>query len=747
MLLKVETVEEIGRFKSLKHQAPHFGSLTAIFARNGLGKSTVCSVIRSAADQDARLISARKRLGADKEPSAHLQWHTHGAVTYSVGKWNSCPGPVHVFDGEFVRRNLHVGESVTRDNKRSLIPIVLGEGGVKLADKISQLDIEQRDLLSRISSIEKIIRRTCPVVTDIKAFAQKNVPDNIDQIIDSAKKSLELAKNAVAVKLKQVPTLLPTPDIDDIQALLAETIESLSERAGNVLDEHIKTHAMEPHGTRWIKFGVEHMQGNRCPFCTQDTANVDVVSLFKGYFSEEYSALLKKVDTACDFFKEVYGSHGENLDRFVAKTSLDLNFWSTVCDLSDLPTLPPEDLEAIRQSIIALEIQLDAKKASPLTSFVISDLAEVAGSFAKLQRYQDQISSCVEIISAARSNVADFDVKRAQELLDKNDALRLKNSPPLSTEIADWTACVARRSAIETEKKAAQDALRSYTNSTIGQKQKLINDLLESFGARFQISQTKTNFIGREANVHFCISIGEHHVDAGERQEDKPCFTTVLSAGDKSTLAFSFFLLQVRESTSFSDSTIILDDPFSSQDLDRQWETTSQIRALARDACQVIVLSHDPRFLALIEKNSRGQCSSFQINCTEEGRGSISSWNSADELKELYVRQAERIREYARCGQFLQNVTAESLVKDLRPFLEDYMRARFPGRFAPLIMLDEMTNQVEAVGINDPMYSKISDLRSLNEFSRDHMHGGAALPNPAALRAQCRKVASIIGAY
>lgn len=68
MLLKVETVEEIGRFKTLKHQAPHFGSLTAVFARNGLGKSTLCSIIRSAAEQDARLIAARKRLGATKEP-------------------------------------------------------------------------------------------------------------------------------------------------------------------------------------------------------------------------------------------------------------------------------------------------------------------------------------------------------------------------------------------------------------------------------------------------------------------------------------------------------------------------------------------------------------------------------------------------------------------------------------------------------------------------------------------------------
>lgn len=747
MLLKVETVEEIGRFKTLKHQAPHFGSLTAVFARNGLGKSTLCSIIRSAAEQDARLIAARKRLGATKEPSAHLQWHTHGAVTYSVGKWNSCPGPVHVFDAEFVRRNLHVGESVTRDNKRSLIPIVLGEEGVKLADKISQLDSEQRELATKISAVEKTIKRACPVVTDIKAFVQKSVPEDIDRIIDRARKSLELARNSVAVKLKQAPSPLPTPDIDGICALSAETIETLSAKAEAVLQDHITTHAMELQGTRWLKFGIEHMKEDKCPFCTQDTSKVDIVSLFRGYFSEEYSAFLKRIDLAYDLFAETYGSKGEKVADFIAKTSSDLTFWSNVCDLGEIPELSAQDLHAVQHSVQALEAHLAAKKANPLSVLTIENLTEIVDGFAKFNNYQSRLQSCIEIISAARSNIADFDVKRTQEVYDKNDALRLKTLPPLVTEVADWTAYTSRRAEIEIEKKAAQEALRTYTTATIAQKQNLLNALLESFGTRFQISQTKTNFIGREANVHFCISIGDHHVDVGERQEDKPCFTTVLSAGDKSTLAFSFFLLQVRESASFSNSTIILDDPFSSQDLDRQWETTSQIRALARDACQVIVLSHDPRFLALIEKNSRDQCCSFQLNCTDEGRGSISSWSSADELKDLYVRQAERIREYARCGHFLQGVTAESLIKDLRPFLEDYMRARFPGRFAPLVMLDEMARQVETAGSTDPMYGRVSDLRSINEYSRDNMHGGGSMPNPAALRSQCKKVTSIIGAY
>jgi hypothetical protein len=35
MPLKLDAIEEIGRFSSLKHKAPQFGQLALVFARNG----------------------------------------------------------------------------------------------------------------------------------------------------------------------------------------------------------------------------------------------------------------------------------------------------------------------------------------------------------------------------------------------------------------------------------------------------------------------------------------------------------------------------------------------------------------------------------------------------------------------------------------------------------------------------------------------------------------------------------------
>jgi hypothetical protein len=62
-------------------------------------------------------------------------------------------------------------------------------------------------------------------------------------------------------------------------------------------------------------------------------------------------------------------------------------------------------------------------------------------------------------------------------------------------------------------------------------------------------------------------------------------------------------------------------------------------------------------------------------------------------------------------------------------------------------MLDGMTNDIEAAGIADPMFANVADLRALNEYTRPNMHGGGQVPDPTALRAQCKRVTGIIGTY
>ncbi len=259
---------------------------------------------------------------------------------------------------------------------------------------------------------------------------------------------------------------------------------------------------------------------------------------------------------------------------------------------------------------------------------------------------------------------------------------------------------------------------------------------------------TKASFVGRDPNTDYAIAIGASKIKAGEKSDTEPSFKTVLSAGDKTSLAFGFFNSQVRADPKLAGAVVVFDDPFSSQDMHRRFETTSRIRSIVDLALQTIVFSHNPRFLWMIEKDADASITeTFQLLCTDSGDGSISRWSAADELKELYVRRCETIREYANHGKLLKDVTEVALIKDMRPFLEDYIRARYPGRFTDQKLLFKMAEAIKQAGNADPMFNSVADLISLNEYTRPNHHGGGQVPDPTELRAQCKKIVRIIDAY
>lgn len=319
---------------------------------------------------------------------------------------------------------------------------------------------------------------------------------------------------------------------------------------------------------------------------------------------------------------------------------------------------------------------------------------------------------------------------------------------PVKSAVADYIAAKTRLDGVQREKTAAQDTLKIYTSTTMAARQNAVNVLLSDFGASFRIVDTKTNFVGREPNTEFGIEIGAHKIKAGDKSDTEPSFKTVLSAGDKTTLALAFFIAQIEADPDINSSIVVFDDPFNSQDLDRQFQTTSHIRSICGKAGQTIVLSHDPRFLHLIERNADNDITrTFQLQCSDSGEGVLRGWFSADELKSLYVQQSEMIREYANHQNVLKEHTVNSIQQAIRPFMEDYLRLRFPGRFPVQAQIFEMANTIKEAGIGDPLAAFVDDLFALNEYTRPNMHGGGDSPLPGELRAHCRMVVSIIGSY
>ncbi|MCC0805958.1 AAA family ATPase [Methylobacterium sp. W2] len=748
MLKKFKAIEEIGRFSKLTQRAEPFTKLSLIFGRNGYGKSTLCAILRSASELNSSHITTRKRLSAVNDPRVETLWGSSTTFSYSIEKWNACPGTVHIFDQEYVARNLHVGDSVTRDNKRSLLPIVLGDQGVLLADEVLKLDKEQREVDDERKRLSRQIMLKCRGILEkeVSAFCKAEVPPDVEAKIDAAARRVELNKQATVVKQKKNIRLIAIGNIADTEKVLSESIDGIAENATQLITKHIETHQLGAKAHAWLEYGTTHAPEGHCPYCAQATSGVPLVAAYQVFFSDEVKALKTRVD---ELWNSADALLPEKLSELITNNNADFAYWVKICDIPTEPTIIPSDIASIGASMIRLKEIIEEKRRNILEPLKMGeDASSITCAIESIQCYNNDVLKCNSVIDEARTDTAQGDLSKLEVTHEKWLAMGMRSEEEVKVLIAAFIAAENRLADIKKEKITAQTALTSYTKKTMAARQIALNKLLSDFGANFRVVDAETTFIGREPNTEFAIEIGTHKVKAGEKSKIDPCFKTVLSTGDKTTLALAFFISQIEADPKLDTAVIVFDDPFSSQDLDRQFQTSSHIRSICENSCQTIVLSHDPRFLQLIEKNANNAITStYQLQCSDEGIGFIERWSSADELKSLYLQQSEIIREYASHKKLLKGQSLNSIHQCIRPFMEDYLRLRFPGRFADQAHIFEMANAVRDAGPTDPLATSVSDLFALNEYTRSNMHGGGNPPTEVELRAHCQKVVSIVGSY
>lgn len=755
MLLRIDQLKNIGRFTAFRQRADALGCLALIFARNGFGKTTLCAVLRSASAQNSAPIDERIHLGRTGPPEASLTFDPAGAVVFQHGAWNRAPPTILLFDGEFVRRNVHAADEVTRDNKRQLLRVIIGAAGVRLAESVTEADAKINKLNAELKDIERAIHTAHPVITDYAGFTNAEVPAEIQANIDAAKRRVTAAQRASDIRTRMnIGIWQQLPNLEAIVALTAEDLEGASAAVEQRIDAHIAKHRMDANGRRWLAYGAERAE-DACPYCDQDLRPSAIATDFKLLFGAAYVGMIKGLEAQLAIVTSLREGQALSVHGVLSVNRTGLEFWSQVGELPSLDDIDSASLETCLEALGLLESLLKAKLSAPLTSRSLShdQLGQVRNALQRLANYADQVLACNQAIQAVREaagvQVSAAQMREFQEAVDKRLALQAKAQEPIKSLCESWKAKTAEKASLASIKTQAQEALTAHVKATASAYEDGINALLEAFGANFRLCQTKASYVGRDPNTDYCIDVNGHVLKVGESsQTPSPSFRTVLSAGDKSSLALALFITQVRARADLGDVIVVLDDPFSSQDAARQFETASQIRQIAALARQVVVLSHDPRFLHLIDKD-RGALavSHHQIVAESDWVANLKAWPLDDEMKADYVRRAERIRAYARTGQHLTGCSPAHLAGDLRIFVEEFLDLRFPGRFAPKTLLGAMVDEIEQAGPTDQLHAQAAVLRSLNEYSRQDHHRGTNPPDPTQLRAQCRKIVTIIGTY
>ncbi|MFZ6682003.1 AAA family ATPase [Undibacterium sp. Tian12W] len=283
----------------------------------------------------------------------------------------------------------------------------------------------------------------------------------------------------------------------------------------------------------------------------------------------------------------------------------------------------------------------------------------------------------------------------------------------------------AKKASVEAtkRKKTAREDLDTAMSAILGQYETSINQLLVKFGAAFQIEKMATNFRGGAARSEYGLRLRGKSV---QLEGGTPSFSTVLSEGDKRTLAFAFFVASTLEHPELSSRIVVIDDPMCSLDINRKQHTKIVLKQIRDNAEQLIVLAHDPYFLRdlrdeLIAKGGNSNICSLQLRYTIGEYSDLGEYNVDKECESTYYRHHRTLKEFCETG----TNEKRDVAKAIRPFLEGYLHRRFPGFIPRDLMFGQVVEFIKGAGATEPVsHAKnlITELQEINTYAGQFHH-------------------------
>lgn len=761
-ITKINTIRNVGRFKNCgPSNNDTFSKFTFIYADNGSGKTTFCNILRSLKTGDATYLQGRKTLGTDDDIFASLEIDGRN-INFSNNAWSETLPDIEIFDDTYIFENVYATDGISHDHKKNLYQVIIGNEGVQQAREYERLDSEARAVNDQCRQQETLITRGLPSTIQFRELANLSCPEDVDEKIADAEKEIAAIKESENLKRHASVETLSLPTIPDgIEETLSETITGVAKDVSDKVTEHITTHQMQNGGEQWLSTGLRYKTEN-CPFCEQDLKNSTFAPVLEGFFSDGYNELKRKVSQMNTALTTALGERViSQLRLTVTANTSNIEFWSQYCKIS----LPEFDIDNAESTLVNLKdelLRLIEVKAQSVLEPVGYDTAlnSAMSAFSELVEqvsiYNEHVESVNSTVAAKKQSLGTADLNAAQANLDKLVTAKELHQGELKNQFAEYNAIATEWQRLDKAKKEAKTALDTYTETVMQTYETSINKVLEAFNAGFRIANTTHDYRGAGTpRTTFQIEINGVAINPGDGTTplDQPSLKNTLSAGDKSALAFAFFWAQLQSKGDLSNTVIVLDDPFSSQDGVRRTATAYKATrsAEATNAAQMILLSHDDDFLRdarqyLTEAN-RALCTVFGILGDPNNYSIINPYSLDSEAQDQYIQDKEKVQLYLG-----ENEGSElDVVRTLRPLLEGYYKTRFPALVAANHTLGDITSNIRSVGETHPLHNVVEQLEEINLYTRPYHHGNNAGQQPAAinsneLRGSAMKVLSIIGA-
>ena len=729
-LKKIISIKNIGRFqKCFAADDVTFKAGTLVFAENGRGKTTLCAILRSLQWGEPAYILGRKTLGYPDEPEVEFLLET-GPANFKNGAWSAPMAALAVFDETYIAENVHVGNAVDTPQRRNLYQVIIGSRGVVLARRVQDLDSQIREKSRAIKAARAVVQNHIPKGVTVEEFLTLAADDNIDARIDAKQGDLDAVKKADQIARHEGLSTVSLPELPrDFSQGLAKTVEDIAADAEQQIVDHMRVHHMQDRGEMWLSEGLSYVVDDDCPFCGQDLTGLVLIDSYKAYFSEAYHSLKDEVAKLAEQVDNVFGDADiATIRNTFEKNGQVATFWNDYCTFEALGLPSQTDLSAILANMRSAALSLlNRKKAAPLETLAADDNFMTAESaFTTLTRnivaYNQSVATINGLIATKKEQAAAADVAAVAAELTRLNAQKTRHTQAVGAACQSYRDLLAEKRGLEGQKDEAKAELDGHTESVITQYGRSIKRYLDRFNAGFRISGLTHDYKGRIPSSSYEILINEMPVALGKPDTllSEPSFKNTLSAGDRSTLALAFFFAQLEQDPSRAQKTVVLDDPFTSQDAFRRTQTAIEIKRCGDRCAQVVLLSHDPYFLKLVwDQLPLADRKTVQLVRVGEINTTIAEWDIEETVKARYRFDVEKLQRYYsdRGGN------ARDVVQKIRPVLESYCRNLYPSQFPDGDTLGTMIGRIRTEGKVHPLSALAEALENLNEYTKRYHHG------------------------
>jgi wobble nucleotide-excising tRNase len=705
MIEKINHIKNIGRFYNVSIQGtpdsdPSFKKFNLIYADNGTGKSTFSTILKSLWKNDPQRLIEKRTIGCADESNISIQvgGKTH---IFQNGKWNKIPEiAIEIFDEEFVAKNVFSPNGVELENRRELFNyIVLGEENVAKVAEVKKLnDLINGDLKTKIDDAETKLKKAA-IIQDIKILDSASELD--DNTLKTMRSSVE-ENNKIITHAERITKEKKLENITDFENIsFAEVISA--DLSSLSLAADYKTH-VQIHN-EWIKDGMEILKSEAkesCPFCFQAVKNNSAIATYKTLFSEEYETLRKKVGDQILSTDRTYSEAAvKNVIDLINRNSERCAFWHK------LDKKIPESLaldisleEVVGIFKNTLKNLLERKKDNLLEAISsneneregLSNENKFREAIAKYNLLIAEFNTFIQVVKDASRDIEELKLKNANNHINVvcNDVgYRDEKTSKIYKTLKEYRK---QKKDAETQIKLLREEIDQASLKVLEDYEQSINRELENFGVEFSIKGIKRRSdSSRTESVHFNIYLKGESFNPNGSSDNPYKLSNTLSTGDKSTLAFAFFIAKYREKD-ISNQILVFDDPITSLDFFRKTQTKNTIMRFSKNAAQVIVLTHSMEFARLFRHVAKERFIQIKKNNLVSGLSYIPYNKFSDMSIEKHSYNYNLIQQYIADPA---SVNRLEVMKSVRPYAETTIR-QYRADFASLSlgqMIDRLKNQ------------------------------------------------------